>query len=83
MLEVFDVCSANWRRAVESELSTLEGDERVRKKEEIERRKELNKQVRDKILLHISTRHQSSILGPAPGLAPESTSGSTTGSTSG
>lgn len=73
MLEVFDVCSANWRRETHSQLSRLVGIEHTRKEEEIERRKEKNKQIREKIFLRIRDRQQSS--------APEASSGSMTEST--
>lgn len=80
MLEEFDVCSANWRRTVESELSKLAGDEFVREKEEIEKCKEKNNQVRDKILMHIGNRRQTST-PESSGTITGSASGSMTGST--
>jgi hypothetical protein len=60
MLEEFDVCSANWRRSVESALSTLLEDECTRKREEVGRRKEKNQQLRDRIVIYIRDRQQSS-----------------------
>lgn len=69
MLEVFDVCSANWRRAIDSELSTLAGDEHDCKEVEVKRRKEMNKRIRDKILLLIKDRRRTS----TPGSSSQST----------
>ena len=60
MLEEFDVCSANWRRSVEPVLSTLLEDECTRKREEVGSRKEKNQQLRDRLVIYIRDRQQSS-----------------------
>lgn len=54
MLEDVEVRSANWRRYSEKELSLLTGDEKALRKEEFDKRKKQNDQVRDRIRSHIS-----------------------------
>lgn len=53
MLEDVEVRSANWRRLTEEELLDLTGDEYSHRKEEFDKRKKKNEEIRDKIQSHI------------------------------
>ncbi|KAI7786549.1 hypothetical protein LA080_003278 [Diaporthe eres] len=58
MLEDVEVRSANWRRAAEAQLLQLTGDEHTRKKEEFDKRKKQNDELRGKIRQNINARLQ-------------------------
>lgn len=55
-LEIVNVCSSNCRRAYEAQLMILSGDDHTRTKEEFDKSKKQNDELRDKIRQHIKAR---------------------------
>lgn len=71
MLEDVEVCSAKWRRSAQREMLGLTGDEHSHRKEEFDKRRKQNEEIRDKILSHILRLQESGprSVGPSAGTA--------------